>query len=123
MIYVRLLPLFLGFAILSIFIILMLLLFCFQNTDLAKRCLFYMNITNETETTSSIVMMGRFISRKFDPKKDKDIEACSICLVEFSEKDTKPKAELNCSNKHIFHVECIDKWLDSGHNNCPNCRM
>ena len=41
---------------------------------------------------------------------------CTICLLDYT-KETKKTTECN----HIFHQECLDKWL---HNNtsCPLCR-
>jgi len=30
-----------------------------------------------------------------------------------------------CENKHIFHQECLSKWLniESGNKKCPTCRQ
>ena len=49
-------------------------------------------------------------SRTYDAKKDSATTECAICLDEFNEKDTREIAELNCSNKHIFHLQCIKEW-------------
>jgi Ring finger domain len=43
---------------------------------------------------------------------------CSVCLGEFNE-DESLRLLPECT--HAFHVECIDKWLES-HSNCPICR-
>ncbi|KAF3327046.1 E3 ubiquitin-protein ligase [Carex littledalei] len=43
---------------------------------------------------------------------------CSVCLGEFKE-DESLRLLPECT--HAFHVECIDKWLES-HSNCPICR-
>ena len=41
---------------------------------------------------------------------------CSICLDSLkSEVSTFP-----CG--HIFHTDCIEKWLENGKNNCVQCR-
>lgn len=45
-------------------------------------------------------------------------EFCSICLEEFKEKESIRVIE--CPGRHIYHVECIDKWL-GGKKTCPNC--
>ena len=43
---------------------------------------------------------------------------CSICLNEMKQTDKLRKMR-DC--KHIFHKDCIDKWLLIK-NNCPYCR-
>ncbi|CAN4105029.1 unnamed protein product [Withania somnifera] len=43
---------------------------------------------------------------------------CTVCLNVFEDGEMA-RTLPNC--KHIFHVECIDKWLGS-HSTCPICR-
>ncbi|KAE8723781.1 electron transfer flavoprotein subunit beta [Hibiscus syriacus] len=43
---------------------------------------------------------------------------CAVCLNEFKE-DEKLRRIPNCS--HVFHIDCIDVWLQ-GNANCPLCR-
>ncbi|CAK7327243.1 unnamed protein product [Dovyalis caffra] len=43
---------------------------------------------------------------------------CAVCLNEFQEAE-KLRRIPNCS--HIFHIDCIDVWLQSNAN-CPLCR-
>jgi len=43
---------------------------------------------------------------------------CSICLEAFESEDNV-NTLYNC--QHIYHLECIKKWL-IGHKNCPYCR-
>ena len=43
---------------------------------------------------------------------------CAVCLS-MLEKEEMARLLPNC--KHIFHAECIDKWLSS-HSTCPICR-
>jgi hypothetical protein len=46
------------------------------------------------------------------------IERCLICLDDYEEKD-----ELRLMNcRHAFHKHCVDRWLQTGRNNCPACR-
>ena len=47
-----------------------------------------------------------------------DEKACSICLDEFEQNSTIRK--ITCG--HLFHVECIDKWLTENSYKCPVCR-
>jgi len=44
---------------------------------------------------------------------------CCICMLQFEIGENVKM--LPCSNKHIFHGACIDKWLCSSRN-CPTCR-
>ncbi|KAE8730814.1 putative hydrolase [Hibiscus syriacus] len=44
---------------------------------------------------------------------------CSVCLTMLEEEDMA-RVLPNC--RHIFHAECIDKWL-SLHSTCPLCRV
>ncbi|GMI95937.1 ARABIDOPSIS TOXICOS EN LEVADURA 1 [Hibiscus trionum] len=43
---------------------------------------------------------------------------CAVCLNEF-EDDEKLRVIPNCS--HVFHIDCIDVWLQNNAN-CPLCR-
>ncbi|KAJ4835611.1 hypothetical protein Tsubulata_010853 [Turnera subulata] len=43
---------------------------------------------------------------------------CAICLGEFEEKE---RAKLIPKCKHLFHLDCIDTWLQM-HVSCPVCR-
>ena len=47
------------------------------------------------------------------------IEQCSICLADI-EHNQIMREITKC--KHIFHVDCADKWFDE-HIKCPNCRQ
>eukprot|EP01018_Ginkgo_biloba_P020150 Gb_28980 [translate_table: standard] len=45
---------------------------------------------------------------------------CAVCLSEF-ERQEKIRLLSNCS--HIFHKDCLDKWVSDRHqNSCPLCR-
>ena len=52
---------------------------------------------------------------------ESEVEDCSICLDKFKDTPKKQVAQLNCSNMHIFHVDCIETWVDTN-NICPLCR-
>lgn len=58
-----------------------------------------------------------FIFKKNDHHENNSIE-CTVCLSVFEDGE-KARTLPNC--KHIFHVECIDKWFGS-HSTCPICR-
>nr|AFK48359.1 unknown [Lotus japonicus] len=44
---------------------------------------------------------------------------CSICLVEFEGEDAVSKLE---RRGHVFHLNCIEQWLDRCQFSCPLCR-
>jgi len=46
------------------------------------------------------------------------IERCLICLDDYQEEDNI--RVMKC--RHAFHQNCVDKWLETGRNNCPACR-
>lgn len=48
---------------------------------------------------------------------------CVICLSDFVDGDDV--IQLKCSKNHIFHYECLTKWIQSDsnrHGQCPICR-
>ncbi|KAM1212037.1 hypothetical protein TB2_003568 [Malus domestica] len=46
-------------------------------------------------------------------------ETCSVCLVDFEEEDLVSQLG-KCG--HVFHVDCIERWIESSHFSCPICR-
>ncbi|KAL3499313.1 hypothetical protein ACH5RR_038406 [Cinchona calisaya] len=46
-------------------------------------------------------------------------ESCAVCLYEF-EDDDEIRRLLNC--RHIFHRNCLDRWMDHDQKTCPLCR-
>ncbi|PIN22373.1 hypothetical protein CDL12_04912 [Handroanthus impetiginosus] len=46
-------------------------------------------------------------------------EMCSICLMEFQQQDLVNKLP-KCG--HVFHMGCLEKWLDRCQFTCPLCR-
>jgi hypothetical protein len=45
-------------------------------------------------------------------------DRCLVCLDDFMPKQSV--RVLKC--RHVFHVECVDRWLVEAHNSCPVCR-
>ncbi|KAJ0974459.1 hypothetical protein J5N97_016424 [Dioscorea zingiberensis] len=50
---------------------------------------------------------------------EEDEAVCGVCLSRLEQKDEVRELG-NCS--HVFHMECIDKWVNIGHLTCPMCR-
>ncbi|CAD8083006.1 unnamed protein product [Paramecium sonneborni] len=56
----------------------------------------------------------------FDKKEHQnDINDCAICMCSFEDNDKV--IILTCSEKHVFHTDCIVDWLKLN-SNCPLCR-
>ncbi|KAJ6369118.1 hypothetical protein OIU78_001481 [Salix suchowensis] len=58
------------------------------------------------------------VACRFEKVQKKD-ESCSICLVEMEEEDAVSQLS-RCM--HVFHMDCIDKWIQRDHFTCPLCR-
>lgn len=54
-----------------------------------------------------------------DRSEDLDAVTCAVCLNEFERSD-EIRELTNCS--HIFHKNCLDKWLEHDQKTCPLCR-
>jgi hypothetical protein len=67
----------------------------------------------------SIELNSENIDQYVSINEENERDFCSICMLNFEIGD-KVKL-LPCNKKHIFHNNCIDKWL-SNNQNCPNCR-
>ncbi|CAL9781349.1 unnamed protein product [Musa acuminata subsp. burmannicoides] len=46
-------------------------------------------------------------------------EGCAVCLYEFEGAD-EVRRMVNC--RHVFHRQCVDRWLAHGQCTCPLCR-
>ena len=62
-----------------------------------------------------VAMFGDLASRD-ESRVD---EICSICLVDFEREDAVSQLSM-CG--HIFHMGCIQGWLDKFQFTCPLCR-
>ncbi|KAL3514036.1 hypothetical protein ACH5RR_026753 [Cinchona calisaya] len=84
-------------------------------------CSYIKNETSRHDYMSQInKKSSKFIFRKkLRPSSFEVITMeCSICLCEFKEGDEA--RELLC--KHVFHKNCLEKWLRGSHGTCPLCR-
>lgn len=68
-------------------------------------------------TTTQQVIDATLPTRPWSDETSKS-ERCLVCLDDFTPK--QPVRVLKCS--HVFHVECVDRWLVEAHNSCPICR-
>lgn len=58
------------------------------------------------------------VACRFEKVQKKDV-SCSICLVELEKEDAVSQLS-RCM--HVFHTDCIDKWIQRDHFTCPLCR-
>ena len=80
-------------------------------------------IDEESQRSSRIQQLKDVIQGKGRQPSIKDSkEQCVICLEDFNQDSQKLVAELNCSQKHVFHVECINSWIEKN-DECPMCRQ
>ncbi|XP_015689556.1 RING-H2 finger protein ATL1-like [Oryza brachyantha] len=67
---------------------------------------------------AAIQSLPAFRYRKALKKDTADSSECAVCISEFQEEE---RVRLLPSCLHVFHVDCIDTWLQ-GNANCPLCR-
>ncbi|CAN1178372.1 Brassinosteroid-responsive RING protein 1 [Linum perenne] len=46
-------------------------------------------------------------------------ESCAVCLYDFGDED-EIRSLANC--RHVFHRECLDRWMGYDRRTCPMCR-
>ncbi|GLJ55449.1 hypothetical protein SUGI_1190650 [Cryptomeria japonica] len=64
----------------------------------------------------SLLTFGEFAERFSEIEEE---VVCAICLNSF-EKDDEIRELCNCC--HVFHRNCLDKWIDQHRDTCPLCR-
>jgi len=68
--------------------------------------------------TSIVASLPKLLYNQTEHFKKGEVIECSVCLGTISE-DAITRVLPNC--KHIFHVDCVDKWFNSN-TTCPICR-
>ncbi|VVB15791.1 unnamed protein product [Arabis nemorensis] len=82
-----------------------------KGRDLSQRTLYMIIVVKLTQKEYLVV-----------PAPSTDQETCAICLETMSESKTSPISQLpNCG--HLFHEQCLNKWLGQQQNSCPLCRQ
>ncbi|KAL9321148.1 hypothetical protein ACSQ67_012987 [Phaseolus vulgaris] len=67
---------------------------------------------------SIIASLPKLLYSQTEQFKKGEVIECSVCLATITE-DAVTRVLPNC--KHIFHVDCVDKWFSSN-TTCPICR-
>ncbi|KAL4651220.1 hypothetical protein ACB092_01G143400 [Castanea dentata] len=66
-----------------------------------------------------VIEYNNFLER-YGVMHDEDVDTeCSVCL-NCVERSHEIRELSNCY--HVFHKECLDRWVDEGQVTCPLCR-
>ena len=68
---------------------------------------------------NAIARLKKTTFGNLDEDKKKFAPHCIVCYADF--KDEDQLSELACDDRHIFHTECIQKWLETDLR-CPICK-
>ena len=68
---------------------------------------------------NAIARLKKTTFGNLDEEKKQFAPHCIICYADF--KDDDQLSELACDDRHIFHTECIQKWLETDLR-CPICK-
>lgn len=121
-------------AIIGIFATILLLVFyyvfvikcCLNRSRIHRFFSFSRNINHDHSLTStevkglheSVIRSIPIFRFQIQKDSDNDTRECAVCLAEFLQ-DEKLRMIPNCA--HVFHIDCIDVWLQNNAN-CPLCR-
>lgn len=86
---------------------------------LAFCCIYARRMNRPNWTGANNQLLDRLVRTRFTPANFNRDEACSVCLEDFKENDEV--ITLPCSDRHIFHSQCILEWLPRN-NACPLCK-
>ncbi|XP_042479063.1 brassinosteroid-responsive RING protein 1-like [Macadamia integrifolia] len=76
------------------------------------------SILESIKRSLPVTEFGSFIERLSGSWED-DKSVCAVCLS-CMERSHEIRELPNCS--HMFHRECLDRWVDQGQVTCPLCR-
>ncbi|GAB4855081.1 hypothetical protein Ancab_023664 [Ancistrocladus abbreviatus] len=68
---------------------------------------------------TAMAFLPTFVFKEWDDHNPEDPTECAVCLSMLEPEDMAGLLP-NCN--HIFHAECIEKWLISSQSTCPICR-
>lgn len=83
---------------------------------LINHLFFHHRMLHRQELSCDGIGMKWFQGRKL-AYDDEDME-CSVCLSKIEDDDET--RELRCD--HLFHKNCLDRWVAHRHSTCPLCR-
>ncbi|XAR70118.1 hypothetical protein NMG60_11026878 [Bertholletia excelsa] len=81
-------------------------------------------ITTTLKKRLPVIEFADFLERGIDEQDDntdeQDGEACCAACWDRIEGSHKIRELCNC--RHVFHLQCLDRWVDEGQVTCPLCR-
>ncbi|KAF3322968.1 E3 ubiquitin-protein ligase RING1-like protein [Carex littledalei] len=90
-----------------------------QYADIYQYYFAYTYILDEPAPTSNASIQSlKIVERREEEKTE---EECTICLEKIFDNENKEAVVKETPCGHIYHGECIDKWLEI-HVSCPLCR-
>ncbi|GAA0143964.1 hypothetical protein LIER_04526 [Lithospermum erythrorhizon] len=94
-------------------------IFVATQLKLAWNCLFHLSFAHSynLDRPDDFMEGVRYYEHEDDWSSSSSVE-CSVCLNEIEEGDEV--RQLSCD--HVFHRECIDRWIGYGNVTCPLCR-
>lgn len=81
------------------------------------------DIVQEIEQDNESAEPQRYLRlRTHDPRQDYVVEA--ICIICFKDYDVGEQVVWSSSEecRHVYHKDCILKWISTGKRKCPVCR-
>ncbi|XP_047320198.1 E3 ubiquitin protein ligase RIN3-like [Impatiens glandulifera] len=66
----------------------------------------------------AVMEYGEFLVKN-EIEEEEVNRGCVVCWERIEKRD-EIREMVNC--KHVFHRDCLDRWLDEGHITCPLCR-
>ncbi|KAJ8765710.1 hypothetical protein K2173_014832 [Erythroxylum novogranatense] len=98
-----------------------LLFFTLLFLELAKLCRSVTKYSDKriiTDTQYVNLIEQKYPTVCFSRHQHRPASECAVCLSEFHEGESV--RGLRCG--HVFHKDCLDKWLQQGFATCPLCR-
>ncbi|KAL7221904.1 hypothetical protein ACSBR1_023781 [Camellia fascicularis] len=79
-------------------------------------------VTAFIKKQTPVIQLGNFLERSREDGKDEDVEKEVSCAVCWDCINRRHEMRDLCNCSHVFHRDCLDRWVDEGRVTCPLCR-
>ncbi|KAL7191039.1 hypothetical protein ACSBR2_023169 [Camellia fascicularis] len=79
-------------------------------------------VTSFIKKQIPVIQFGNFLERRREDGKDEDVEKEVSCAVCWDCINRRHEVRDLCNCSHVFHRDCLDRWVDEGRVTCPLCR-